>query len=273
MNVLILGTGAAEAVPSPFCKCSTCVHARLNGGANVRMRTAALINDDLLIDCGPDLVPATQKFGVYLGGLTGLLVTHAHSDHWQPSNLMYRHPAFCPTSIAPLEIYGPASITHSLPTSERWLAMEDEGTLHVTTVAAGDRWQHRRYTITALPANHHGETPALLYVIDDGARKLLYGTDSGPFTEEAWSILAEEAPVDAVLMDETMGSGQYGEHQSFESFLATRRRLIEDDLLADGAQVVALHFSHQSNPPHDDLVAYFEPHDVVVAYDGLVINV
>jgi phosphoribosyl 1,2-cyclic phosphate phosphodiesterase len=237
------------------------------------MRTSALINNDLLIDCGPDLIPGAQKFGVYLGDLTTLLVTHAHSDHWQPSNLMYRHPAFCPTPLAPLEIYGPETLMRSVPTSERWMAMQEEATLHVTTVAAGDRWRHEGYTITALPANHAGDDPALLYVIDDGTHKLLYATDSGPFTEEAWSILAETAPVDAVLMDETMGSGKYGEHQSFESFLTMRRRFIEDGVLADGAQVVALHFSHQSNPPHDDLVAYFEPHDVIVAYDGMVIHV
>jgi len=32
---------------------------------------------------------------------------------------------------------------------------------------------------------------------------------------------------------------------------------------------VAFHFSHQSNPPHDELVHYFAPHGVLVAYDGM----
>jgi hypothetical protein len=32
---------------------------------------------------------------------------------------------------------------------------------------------------------------------------------------------------------------------------------------------VAFHFSHQSNPPHDELVRYLAPHGVLVAYDGM----
>ncbi len=269
MEILILGTGAAEGVPAPFCKCSTCVHARRHGGANVRLRTSAFINGDVLIDCGPDLVAASQKFLTYLGDLTMLLVTHAHSDHWQPANLLYRHPGFCPTPLEPLEIYGPETLTRSLPDSERWSSMWEAGDLHMTTVKAGDRWRHRQYTITALPATHAGDDPALLYIVDDGERRVFYATDSGPLTEEAWSMLAEEAPVDVVLMDETMGTNMYGEHQSFQSFLTTRRRMIEAHCLAEGAQFVALHFSHQSNPPHDALVSYFDPHDVIVAYDGM----
>jgi ribonuclease BN (tRNA processing enzyme) len=236
------------------------------------MRTSALINDDVLIDCGPDLAAGAAKFRTYLGDLTMLLVTHAHSDHWQPASLLYRHPTFCPTMPAPLEIYGPETVTSSLPDSERWSSMEEAGNLHVTTVKAGDRWRHGQYTITALPATHAGDDPALLYLIDDGKRRLFYATDSGPLGDEAWSILAEEAPVDAVLMDETMGTSEYGEHQSLESFLATRRRMMEANCLAEGVQFVAMHFSHQSNPPHEALVTYFDPHDVIVAYDGMTMT-
>ena len=73
MKILFLGTAAAEGVPSPFCDCSTCTHARQTGGRNVRMRAGALLNDDLLFDCGPDLGAAAQRFDLRLSRLETLL--------------------------------------------------------------------------------------------------------------------------------------------------------------------------------------------------------
>ena len=54
MQITFLGTGAATAVPLPFCSCPTCRAARVQGGKDLRTRSALLINDDLLIDCGAD---------------------------------------------------------------------------------------------------------------------------------------------------------------------------------------------------------------------------
>jgi ribonuclease BN (tRNA processing enzyme) len=114
MKILFLGTAAAEGIPSPFCECPTCTHARQAGGRNVHTRTATLINDALLLDCSPDLVAATQRFSVCLSRLETLLVTHVHSDHLLPSNLAWRGPDFRPTPITPLRIFGPRPVTRAL---------------------------------------------------------------------------------------------------------------------------------------------------------------
>ena len=50
MKLTYLGTAAAEAVPAIFCNCEICKEARKLGGKNVRTRSQALINDDLLLD-------------------------------------------------------------------------------------------------------------------------------------------------------------------------------------------------------------------------------
>jgi len=43
--------------------------------------------------------------------------------------------------------------------------------------------------------------------------------------------------------------------------------------MAEGAQFVAIYFSHQSNSPHDELAATFAQNNVVVAYDGMVLEI
>ncbi len=270
MKILFLGTAAAEGTPSPFCECPTCTHARKARGRNVRMRTATLVNDDLLLDCGPDLVTATQRFGVSLSRLETLLVTHAHEDHLLPTNLVWRGPDFCPTPITPLRIFGPGPVTRALRRDRHWPTVAEKGKVSLETVRAGQRWQSGRYHITALPATHHGDQMALLYIVSDGRHKLFYATDSGPLAERAWRIVAREAPFDGVLMDETMGcSPLWGEHHNVESFLKAHERFIREGWLTEKAQFVAFHFSHQSNPPHDELVRHFAPHGVLVAYDGM----
>ena len=270
MKILFLGTAAAEGLPSPFCECPTCTHARQAGGRNVRMRTATLVNDDLLFDCGPDLVAATQRFGVRLSHLETLLVTHAHEDHLLPNNLTWRGPGFCPTPITPLRVFGPGPVTRALRRAPYWPTLAEKGELSLETVRAGQRWRSGRYQITALPATHDSDRTALLYIVSDGAHKLFYATDSGPLSERAWRIVAREAPFDGVLMEETMGhTPHWGEHHNVESFLKAHQRFTREGWLAENGRFVAFHFSHQSNPPHDELVRYFAPHGVIVAYDGM----
>ena len=270
MKILFLGTAAAEGTPSPFCECPTCTHARQAGGHNVRMRTATLVNDDLLFDFGPDLVAATQRFGVRLSHLETLLVTHAHGDHLLPGNLIWRGPDFCPTPTTSLSVFGPGPVTRMLRRDPHWPTLAEKGAVSLETVQAGQRWRSGRYQITALPANHDPGQAALLYIVTDSRHKLFYATDSGPLSERAWRIVARETPFDAVLMEETMGRAPHWTgHHNMESFLEAHQRFIREGWLTEKAQFVAFHFSHQSNPPHDELVHTFAPHGVIVAYDGM----
>jgi len=270
VRVLFLGTAAAEGIPAPFCECDTCAHARRVGGQDIRMRTATLINNDLLIDSGPDIVASAQRLGISLSSVETLLVTHDHMDHWYPENLILRSRTFRSTPVPPLCIFGPEPVTRALAEHPVWSERLEEAGVSVKTVEPGQRWRNGRYDFTALQAAHNGGEGALLYIVADGSKKLLYATDTGPLSEKAWGIIAGAGPFDAVLMDETMGEWEtWGEHQSFVTFLEARQRFVENAWMRDGAPFVAFHFSHHANPPHAKLVAYFEPHGVTVAYDGL----
>jgi hypothetical protein len=71
-------------------------------------------------------------------------------------------------------------------------------------------------------------------------------------------------------MEETMGHGPFWPgHHNVESFLNTHERFVREGWLTGQARFVAFHFSHHSNPPHDELVRTFAPHGVLAAYDGM----
>ena len=53
MKITFLGT-AAIGYPLAFCNCENCQQARIYRGKSIRKRSSILINENLLIDLGPD---------------------------------------------------------------------------------------------------------------------------------------------------------------------------------------------------------------------------
>ena len=268
MQLTVLGSAAAEAIPDPFCRCRVCEIARQQGGPEKRARAAALVDDKLLIDLGPDLISSANRLDLYLGDVETVLITHRHSDHWLPGNLHWREPGFAATPVAPLTVYGPGDALAEMETH-----LDRATDLCVRAVTAGDRWHAGRYTITAVPATHgEGTLEPLLYVIDDGARRLFYATDTSTLGEAAWDVLRPLGPVDAVLLDETSGlrSGGSG-HHGLEKFVATRARMLEEGVMGEHTVLVAHHFSHNGGLTHAELVERFSPLGVTVSHDGLVL--
>ena len=77
MKLTYLGTAAAEAVPGLFCECSFCEHARKRGGKEIRRRSGAIIDDDLLIDFSADTNLAMLSLGKRLSNVKDLIFTHS----------------------------------------------------------------------------------------------------------------------------------------------------------------------------------------------------
>lgn len=270
MRILFLGTAAAEGYPGIFCNCDACQQARRLGGKNRRYRSALLVNDNLLIDFGPDLLAAAQRFNKTLWQVTTGLVTHAHSDHFYPANFEMRADGFTGRRPPPtLQLYGPHEVAQMLQAEFAGLELH----LETHTVQAGDSWQSGGYTITAYHAWHAvGHLETLFYGIDDGRHALLYATDTGPFPEDTRQALRGRS-FDVIVLEETMGVGQYEQHLGFKSFLEQAEWMREEGLLRPAGQLVATHFSHSGNPLHAELEAFFNPRGVEVAYDGLEINI
>ncbi|MDD4098077.1 MAG: hypothetical protein PHC30_04850, partial [Lentisphaeria bacterium] len=87
MRLTLLGTAAAEAVPALWCECDVCATARRRGGKDVRRRCCYLLDDDTMIDFGPDAFWQTTQAQIDLTVLKRLIFTHPHIDHLNPTEL------------------------------------------------------------------------------------------------------------------------------------------------------------------------------------------
>lgn len=263
MQVLMLGTGAADGWPNPFCTCASCDWARSTG--TVRTTTSALVDDALLLDCGPDAPRQASRARRSLERLRAVLVTHAHPDHLDPSALLARswvRPA------AALQVVGPRSV---MAACEHWIGPDDSVAL--TEVSPGDVLTIDGYVVRVHAAAHdvgHDTltADAVLYDVTapDGAR-LLYATDTGPLPQETLDAL-RGAALDLLLVEETFGAKT--DHGTGHLDLATLprelARLRECGALTGTTDVVAVHLSHH-NPPGPELARVLTPWGVRMVDD------
>jgi adenosylcobinamide kinase/adenosylcobinamide-phosphate guanylyltransferase len=243
MQVVLLGTGGADGRPNPFCRCATCASDRAAG--RLRAPTAALIDDVLLVDCGPEAPRAAERAGRPLDRVRTLLLTHSHPDHIAPAALLWRHWA---GRSEPLLVAGPVAAVEAC---RDWLAPGDP--VELRALAPGEALDLGDHLVRALPADHgdawSGE--ALLYDIAraDGGGRLLYATDTGPSLPELGG-----ARYDALLLEESFGDHlEHGtRHLDLATFPQALRRLRSAGAVDDATEVVAIHLTHH-NPPEDAL--------------------
>ena len=78
--MIFLGTGASEAIPNPFCECEVCRKALSSDDPREkRGRSAFSIDEQNLIDFGPDVINAAGRFGLSMAHLRNLFYTHFHT--------------------------------------------------------------------------------------------------------------------------------------------------------------------------------------------------
>ncbi len=246
MKLTFLGTSAANAFPEAFCRCENCESARALGGRSLRKRSAALINDDLLIDLGPDIMVAAQMHNCPLTHVRYCLQTHAHADHLDPSHFLSRSPGFGVRGAPRLHFYAsPASLRKTAETFERDLSADsllypetcEKLNLALHPIEPWQSLQIGPYLVTAVPANHDPVVEALLYAIQAEGRSIFYGTDTAALPEETWQRLKNyNFRFDLVILDHTYGPDEAGsDHLSAHQFIEHIARLREADLLSDEA--------------------------------------
>lgn len=263
MEVLLLGTGAADGIPNPFCRCPTCTDHRVRG--ELRTPTSVLVDGRLLLDPGPEAPRQVSRLGRDLVGLEAILVGHAHDDHLDPAVLLHRSWV----TDAPLRLAGPAPV---VAWARQWLEPE-QAEVGFTTLTAGDTVDLAGYRVTALPAHHEAFGEALCYLVEGADAVLLYATDTGLLPEPAWELLRGRR-ADLVLLEETFGArSDKGErHLHLATFAATTERLRAAGVVDAASRVVAVHLAHD-NPPAAELAAALARCGAEALPDGSVIDV
>lgn len=272
MRITFLGTGSADGWPNPFCECSSCGTEREAG--RVRRPSSALIDDVILIDCGPTTTHAASSAGLSLRSVQHVLITHGHPDHLDPAFLLSRQWTDVTT---PLAVWGPRG---AIDLCRDWIG--PDAVVQLNVLAPGDHaglpGPDGDFSVLALPAAHasgNGDVlaeEALLYDVTapDGQR-LLYATDTGPLPDTTLGMI--DRPVDVVVLDETFGD-HYG-HETGHLDLATFPQVLVSlrraAVTTSSTQIVATHLSHH-NPPTPLLRARMRSEGVQVPDDLDVID-
>jgi len=283
LSITFLGTGDASGYPHPFCLCENCVEAREVGGKSFRLRSSALINDELLIDIGPDLLAASYLQRKPLHDIKYVVQTHPHMDHLEPAQLEMRTERFGITNLPHLEFYGTAAsvgrVRDTVLASKRTQHVPAEEVLAALKLSLHEIAPHQTfcvgpYELTAVPASHDAPGVCVLYAISLNGHSIFYGNDTGPIADEAWETLkAKGISFDIVILDHTFGvrEGNAG-HMSGAMVVETMARMREYGLLRDGARVLGNHIAPHSNPIHEKMAAIAAKSGYEIAYDGLTIT-
>lgn len=267
MKVTLLGTGAADGIPAFYSDSKVSEHARKHGGKDVRSRCAAIVDDVLKIDLGPDTWHQLAKEGHDARDWIAVMITHSDDDHFSIDELQYAVYPFNDMEFFGFPIFGNQVVCRRI--IERY----PDWPFEVTETKSFVPIQIAEYKVTPIEANHKRDEDSHNFLIQDDTSTLLYATDTGYWFDDTWKFL-EGAQIDCMVLEcsEGFAPTPYNGHLDCEEFVAVIDRLRRIGALSEHCQIATTHHSHNGNATHDDLVRFFTEHSVTVGYDGLSIE-
>ena len=273
MKIHYLGTAAYDAIPSPFCHCETCRKSKALGGRNIRTRSQALVNDDLLLDFNPDTVTHFLTYGIDWDRIDNCLITHSHEDHLYVSDMAI--PQFGTDPHRVHYFAGKAGYDQILEQLRSTPVMLSKNLAEVTLAEPLREFFAGGYRILPLPANHDPASSPLIYAIERDGKRMLYAHDTGLFPEETVQALKTFGRFDLISFDCTGAvatEGWVDGHMSLKTNLIMVERLTREGIMDSGSIRVANHFSHNGLATYDETVKQAEKHGFVVSYDGMTVE-
>lgn len=277
MIVKYLGTGAAEGIPAVFCHCEICRYARKHKGRNIRTRSQAIIDGELLIDFGPDTFLHSLKYDIELANIQVCFITHSHDDHLYLEDLRARRRsrANLDPGTPTLCVYGGIGVKIVLNPREDGYVTKDNSVLFCEIKPFEQVNVLEKYQITAIPAVHNTEEP-FVYIIEKEGRVFLYGHDTDYFQENVWDYFRENGVYfHAISLDctEAIKHIEYPGHMNFERMQNVCERLRKEGCIDHNTQVIANHFSHNGLANYEKTVEVGKSLGYLVSYDGMEIYV
>lgn len=279
MKITMLGT-AAIGYPLAFCNCDNCKAARFHKGKSIRKRASILINDDLIIDLGPDTQIAMSMYDKDMGKVRYLLQTHIHSDHYDEGLFATRVPGNVDKALNRLDI-----VIHPkcLKFMRNGILKQEQVDLYqkcdqeklnigIHNIVDGEEFELGNYKIKAIESMHDNKNGSLLYVIRSGDKSIFYATDTPRLTEQALKDLSDER-FDLVIMDHTLGNVFHtSSHLNEQLFIEQIEKLRDLGIITDKTFIYGTHISHDGNPYHEEAEVRAISNGYHIAYDGMEIE-
>ncbi len=242
----------------------------------MRTRTQALLDNSLLIDFPPDSYCHALRYGLNLGNIHTLLVTHSHMDHWFPTDLIHRHEHFGHGVRGVLDVYGNEAVEKIFCDNifiDRFKPHPVKDVVRFHVIHGGDQVQAGDWNIIAVPADHDKREESLVYICKKDGKTVFYGHDTGcELSEKAWSVIAAEK-YSLVSLDATMGqktSERY--HMGLPDAERMFEKLADLGCMDDNTVKVVNHFSHNGEMSYEQLADWGSRHGILSAYDGMEVE-
>lgn len=290
-----LGTGAAETLPNPFCDCPVCTGIRRDGSQHYKKRSCFQVNNQIMIDFGPDAIAAAHEYGLDFCALRHILFTHTHDDHLSFPNLsllgmsqrvfdapieLYFSPQAYSWVCQNVQAYNPDFIFSSQADGTAELRFSNRNAYRLNAIPCGTWLSIGNCQVKALRSSHPAwgnEEYAWNYLLQlpDG-RKLFYACDTGRYLPETLQELENEA-IDILIMECTFGSRRMEKncgHLDVYSFLEMVQLFQEKSIIRPNTQIYSTHLNHKHTFTPLMLQSFFDQNSdvhITVARDGDII--
>lgn len=249
-EILFLGTGAADW--------------DINEKSGFfRRNSAALLNNDLMIDCGAHIFDFAEDFadGTLYDGVTDIMITHNHSDHFNKESVLTL------AKKRKIRVLGDAQIEEALAGAE-----------NIEFIRAVPYAEQKlgRYSVIPMLANHDivadGDKFALHYIIKtpDG-KTLFYGCDGAWLLRPTWNKMLEYK-FDLMVFDCTVGDSddwRLFEHNTIPMLRTMLKEVREKEMIKAGGKAIASHLARTLHVSHEETVKILEKLDMLTAFDGM----
>lgn len=278
---ILLGTGGGECIPALFCDCDVCRKARALGGKLVRTRTDFMIDEENIIDFGPDVYLQCVNAGVDLLKLKNIFLTHFHEDHLSVDNLiMIKNDVKIYANQNAIDLVKQALPIYKI---QGWADAPDYFK-HIEWVAIEPFKTFRTggLTVTPVLAAHKGYAKGEMgynYVITNKENKtFLYAADTGYYSDETFEFLKKSGvKLDHVVMECCYGTFEQpkfaGGHLDFGNLHLMLKRFKEIGVMSSETPIYLTHICHLNTLESDKITEMFKEFgfNVTAGYDGMKI--
>lgn len=287
--MLFLGTGAAEGFPNPFCRCEACLAAQRSADPRLkRRRSALLLNDETMIDFGPDAMFACAAYGASLHELRNVFLTHSHEDHFSYWNLAY---------MIMSETWGDRYISMYMSREARGLIEQfidfgkhcghpdvesqlqaTEKHYRLVTLEPFRTYRIDGMNVMAVYGRHSGfaagEGSLNYYFETPQQGNVFYASDTGRLYDGTYEALRGKQ-LDTLIIEGSFGKKPLDPasgHLWQETLCEAIDRLSAQGTITAATQIYVTHIAHHGQYTHYDYEAYLQSRygdKIHVAYDGL----
>lgn len=268
MTLRLLGTGAADGIPSLFGDDPVSNWARAYGGPDVRTRAAAIVDEGLKIDLPPENASQLLRNGLRAIDWDLLLFTHSDDDHLAVDELQYALYPFTDRFEMPFPIFGTPTVLDLVR------ARYPDWPIELVEIHAFAAFETAGYRIEPIRARHTPGEECLNFLISREARSLVYATDTGVWPEETFDYLAKR-PLDLLVIECTNAfrPSSYLGHLDLDALGYVLNRLRNLGTLTASTRIVTTHHAAVGGARHCDLRTALAPLGAEPGFDGMLLEV